>query len=110
MSGKIRLLIPLGEVQFWLNLSNKYWLVTDAGWSPLNNGYVSRYLLEIHNPLNIHDLLCLSHVLRWKVIILFKMVAGVFWGWSVNPGSIRFDIVMLIFVAFSTNLSCLYQW
>ena len=50
----------------------------------------------------------LSHFLKWKVMVLFKMVAGVFWGWSMNPVSFRFDIVMLIFVAFSTNLSCLY--
>ena len=108
MSGKIRHLIPFGEVQFRLNLSNKYWLVANAGRSPLNSWYVSRYLLEIHNPLNIRDILCLSHFLRWNVILLFKMVAGVFWGWSVNPGRFGFDIVILIFLAFSTNLSCLY--
>ena len=59
----------------------------------------------MNNQLNIHDLLCFAHFLRWKNIILFKMVAGVFWGWSVNPGSFRVDIVMLIFLAFSTNLS-----
>ena len=38
------------------------------------------------------------------------MVAGIFWGWSVNPDSFLFDIVIqegLIFVAFSTTLSCL---
>ena len=101
MSGNIRHMIRLGEMQFRLNVSNKYWLFALAGRSPLNSGYVSRYLLDINNSLNIHDLLCLSHFLRWKV-------AGVFWCWSVNPGRFRFDIVMLISLVFSTNLSCLY--
>ena len=39
MSGKIILLISLGEVQFRLNLSNKYGLVAITGRSPLNSGY-----------------------------------------------------------------------
>ena len=49
---------------------------------------------------------CFPECFYW----FFRMVAGVSWGWSFNPGNFRLiDSVMLIFLVFSTNVFCLNE-
>jgi hypothetical protein len=44
-----------------------------------------------------------------KPFFSLTMIAGVYCSWSLTLGYFLFTMVVLIFVVFSTNISCLYE-
>ena len=88
----------LREVQFRLNLFNKYWFVGMSRKATIEQWRCWKHIVSTC-VLGIHSLIiCASPTILGKIpFFSFRIAGGVFWGWSVNPVNLRFDTAMVIF-------------